>query len=179
MTNLITAIKNVSGEEYFCTTDGNSWTMGNAVPEKFPRSNLSAIVYNNNTGIENLMVVGNMLNPTDTDTITIPWAYIAGQQWASLISESVYTCPRFEDPKLIYYGNSFYISGKGVSDFYQSASGMVWNEVTKRFMLPEAVRGSESDYSMFVGPNNYLWLLQSSPNEVWRGKLNRLDFKVQ
>jgi hypothetical protein len=46
-------------------------------------------------------------------------------------------------------------------------------------MLPEDIRGVKSDYSMAVDENGYIWIMRSTPNEVWRGRLNRLGFKIQ
>lgn len=188
MSNIITAIKTVeetdnSGAsqtvERFCNTDGTTWTVGAIVPETFPRNNISAAVYNTRIGVENVMVVGNIINPTEADTTTIAWAYMEGQQWAAMSTESMYNCPRFEDPSIIFYGDAFYIFGKEFTSFYKSETGIIWKEEKSMFMLPEEIVGQASDYSMVVGPNNHIWIMRSTPNAVWRGHLNRLSFKVQ
>ena len=49
-------------------------------------------------------------------------------------------------------------------------------------------RGEESDYSMVVDENNFIWIMRSydgmpgaiaNSGDVWRGKLNRLGFARQ
>lgn len=50
------------------------------------------------------------------------------------------------------------------------------------FLLPKDVE-LRGNYSLAVDNDNFIWLVigQSSgtPNEVWRGRLNRLGFKQQ
>lgn len=106
----------------------------------------------------------------------------------------------------MYYGGAFYIFGRDFKTFYKSEAGIVWKEVTRMFMFPleqtiqikdeennihtkyyKGFRGKESDYSMVVDENSFIWLMRSygmpgaiAPNgEVWRGKLNRLGFARQ
>ena len=112
-----------------------------------------------------------------------------GQEWAALSTESSYTCPILQDPSIMYYGDAFYIFGKDFKTFYKSVNGIVWNAVESMFMFPEQAasessatggfRGWESDYSMVVDKNNFIWIMRSQPNEVWRGRLNRLGFDRQ
>lgn len=186
--NIMTAIKTFNETdnsgvstmvERFCTTDGVSWTTGGIVPQSFPRNNISATVYTTRIGVENALIVGNIVNPTEADTATVAWGYMEGQEWAALISESKYTCPKLEDPSIIYYGDAFYIMGKDFATFYKSEAGIVWKEQKDMFMLPESIRKSNTDYSLVVDSNNFIWLTLSNPNEVWRGKLNKLGFKIQ
>ena len=188
MSNVITAIRTVeetNGDgatqmvERFCNTDGASWSVGEVVPASFPRNNISSTVFNNRVGVENVMVVGNVVNPTASDTATVAWGYMEGQKWSAMTTESIYICPKMDDPSIMYYGDAFYIFGKDFSSFYKSQAGLVWKKETKMFMLPAAIRNQVSDYSMVVGPNNFIWIMRSTPNEVWRGRLNRLGFKMQ
>ena len=185
--NIITAIKTFDETdsngtsqtiERFCNTDGSNWTTGSIVPESFPRKNISSTNYTTRTGVENLMIVGNLINPTDNDSITTPWAYMEGQQWAPMSTDSRYSCPLLEQPSIMYYDNQFYIFGNNFDSFYKSEAGIVWKEVTSKFVFPQAIRGVDSDYSMIVGPTNFIWVMRSTPNEVWRGKLNSLGFLV-
>ncbi len=188
ISNILTAIKTVDGtdvngaavtEERFCTTDGTTWVVGDTVPQDFPQNNISATVYKNVIGIENLVVVGNKKYTSENDTTTVPWAYMEGQEWVALSTESSKACPKFEDPSIIYYGDSFYIFGNSFTAFYNSVAGLVWNEIEEEFLFPEEIRGKESDYSMVVDDQNRIWIMRDTPNEVWRGKLNRLGFLVQ
>lgn len=107
----------------------------------------------------------------------------------------------------MYYGGAFYIFGKDFKTFYKSEAGIVWKEVTNMFMFPidqtieikdeedniqteynYGFRGEESDYSMVVDENNFIWIMRSydelpgaiaNSGDVWRGKLNRLGFARQ
>lgn len=102
-----------------------------------------------------------------------------GQEWSELNTESKYTCPKFEDPSIIYYGGNFYIFGNSFTNFYKSVAGIVWKEETQNFMFPESIRDNKTDYSMVLDNENRIWLMLDTPNEVWRGKLNRLGFQFQ
>ncbi len=196
--NILTGIKTVKEEngqngttdvERFCTTDGNGWEVEGIVPQNFPRNNISATTFNNIIGVANIMVVGNIVDPTKNDTATVAWGYMEGQKWVALTTESSYTCPKLQDPSIMHYGDAFYIFGKDFKTFYKSADGIVWNAVESRFMFPEqdtsesasteGFRGLESDYSMVVDKNNFIWIMRSQPNEVWRGRLNLLGFERQ
>jgi hypothetical protein len=175
----LTGIINSGDTQLFATTDGATWTTNGEVPEDFPVNNISAVNYKNNIGVENVLAVGRMANPTATDTATVAWGYMSGQQWVELSTESKYKCPLLETPTIIYYGGTIYTLGKDFTTFYYSVAGLVWKSVDSLFMLPEQLRGVESDYSMVVDDDNYIWIMRSSPNEVWRGRLNRLGFLVQ
>ena len=198
ISNILTGIKtlketNEKNEtedvERFFTTDGSEWKVEGIVPQNFPSNNISATTFNNAIGVPNIMVVGNIVEPTENDTATIAWGYMEGQEWAALSTESSYTCPMLQDPSIMYYGDAFYIFGKDFKTFYKSVNGIVWNAVESMFMFPEQAasessatggfRGWESDYSMVVDKNNFIWIMRSQPNEVWRGRLNRLGFDRQ
>jgi hypothetical protein len=165
--------------KYFCTTDGSIWSVGESVPQNFPTKDLSATTYKNSIGVNNVLLVGTVAEPTEADTITTPWGYMKGQVWAEIYTTSKYKCPLLSTPSIMYYGGSIYAFGDDFTTFYNSVSGLVWNEVDSMFMLPEAIRGSQSDYSMVIDNDNFIWIMRSNPNEVWRGRLNRLGFKIQ
>lgn len=176
----ITAIRANGQELRFCKTDGNNWIEEGIVPENFPRNNISAAIFKNAIGIPSIMIVGNTESGIENDTATVAWGYSESQEWAALPTESsTYFCPKLADPSIIYYGDAFYIFGKDFKTFYKSEAGIIWKEVNKMFMFPEAIKEKESDYSMVVDKTNFIWLMRSTPNEVWRGRLNRLGFKLQ
>ncbi len=179
ISNIITAIKTVDNVEHFATTDGSTWNIGEVVPQNFPRENISSTASVTSTGVDNVMIVGNIINPTENDTATVAWAYMVGQDWAPMVATTQTNCPKLENPSIMYYGGSYYIFGKGFEAIYKSIEGRAWTKVESMFLLPKAIVGKETDYSMVVGPNNFIWLMLSNPNEVWRGRLNRLGFIVQ
>lgn len=201
--NVLTGIKTFGNEDKFCTTtDGSTWTEESVVPQNFPRNNMSVTSFNNITGVPNIMVVGNIPeeNKTANDTATVAWGYMIGQEWVPLTSESS-PCPLLTDPSILYYGDDFYIFGKDFKTFYKSRSGLVWNEVTSKFMFPithdvltpdekiehyYGFRNEPSLYSMAVDDENFIWITRSpddglgiSVAETWRGRLNRLGFARQ
>ena len=207
--NSLTGIKTLDNEDMFCTTtNGSDWTEEGVVPKNFPRNNISVTSFQNITGVPNIMIVGNIPeeNKTEKDTATVAWGYMQGQEWAAL-DDSSYPCPLLKDPSIMYYGGAFYIFGKDFKTFYKSEAGIVWKEVTNMFMFPidqtieikdeedniqteynYGFRGEESDYSMVVNENNFIWIMRSydetpgaiaNSGNVWRGKLNRLGFARQ
>ena len=207
--NSLTGIKTLNNQDMFCTTtDGSTWTEESVVPKNFPRNNISVTSFQNITGVPNIMVVGNIPedNKTENDTATVAWGYMEGQEWAAL-DDSRYPCPSLEDPSIMYYGGAFYIFGRDFKTFYKSEAGITWKEVTRMFMFPITqiiltkdeegddkqeyyigFRGQESDYSMVVDENNFIWIIRSydgpsgsivPSGEIWRGKLNRLGFARQ
>lgn len=176
--NTITAIKRVGPSDMkFCTTDGTTWKEGNTVPANFPYDNISATSYKNNIGIENVVIVGNTVGVIENDTSTVAWGYMEGQDWAAFITDSKLDCPKLVDPSIIRYNHAFYAFGKDFKTFYTSINGLAWQEVKKKFLFPQSIRGVESDYSMVVDELNFIWIMRSTPNEVWRGRLNKLGFK--
>lgn len=165
----------------FCTTPitNSEWTLGDTVPKKFPLYNISSTKYNNSANIENVLVMGNIANPTKNDTTTVAWASIGGQTWADLTTDSKKHCPALDHPTIFRYNNAFYAFGKDFQTFYTSLTGITWSPVTKRFLFPAALRGKSTDYSMVVTTDNYIWLLTDQPNNTWRGRLNKYGFKRQ
>ena len=207
--NSLTGIKTLDNGDMFCaTTNGSDWTPEGLVPDNFPRDNISVTSFKNITGVPNIMIVGNIPeeNKTENDTATVAWGYMQGQEWAAL-DDSSYPCPLLKDPSIMYYRGAFYIFGRDFKTFYKSEAGIVWKEVTRMFMFPiyheiltkdeegnqkieyyEGFRGEESDYSMVVDENNFIWIMRSydgmpgaiiPSGDVWRGKLNRLGFARQ
>lgn len=175
---IITGIKKINNVLTFCTTDGNAWTTGSIVPPNFPYNNISATTYENNIGVQDVLVVGNTVGLTGddlkNDTATVAWGYMQGQDWAELsITSKASQCPKLADPSIIRYNNVFYILGKD-SVFYTSIAGLAWEKVEKKFLLPEPIRTVKSDYSMVVDDQHFIWIIRSKPNEVWRGRLNSL-----
>lgn len=182
--NLITGIKTfmVNGEEVkkFCTTTNlTTWEVGETVPVNFPYDNISATTYENSIGVPDVMIVGNTVNLTGedakNDTTTVAWGFMEGREWAELSTTSTnHQCPKLKDPSIIRYNDAFYIFGKDSASFYTSFTGIVWKKADKKFLLPESFKATKPDYSMVVDDQHFIWIMQSKPNEVWRGRLNSL-----
>lgn len=150
------------------------------VPEEFPVERLSSSVYNTNSGVSTAILVGNTkYDEAENDTSTIVWSTEDGITWYNMTTGDNNNAPWMESPSIMYYNNQFYIFGSGFNSFYSSPNLLVWKPVKKKFLLPEALRDKDTNYSTVVDKNNFIWIMSSNPADVWRGRLNRLGFKRQ
>lgn len=152
-----------------------------AVPEGFPTENISSTEFRTANLLDEIMIVGK----TSGEKI-IPWAY-DGYSWAKMDPETSYdsyclTSTVGYYPSVIHYGGQFYMTGERLQNFYASQTGLAWYKTESKFLLPEEV-SLRGNYSLAVDSDNFIWIVigQSgdAPNEVWRGRLNRLGFKNQ
>lgn len=170
--------KDNAGKPHFCsTTDGENWTIETEeIPEGFPTENISSATLTTANGINKVMIMG---MPQTNNEQTIPWSSIDGKEWASLATSSDAFCPGMTNPSILYYGDKLYSFGDNFEAIYSSLTGIAWYKTEKKFLLPESLKNKKS-YSMTVDKNNFIWLIiggNHTPNEVWRGRLNRLGFK--
>lgn len=178
---ILTAIqKDAEGNLKFChTSDLTSWEVGADVPEEFPTKQIYATIQPATNGINKLVAVG---MPLADKNVTMPWFTIDGKNWVSLENNTFNTsCPGIENPAIIHYGGNYYIFGGEFEALYTSETGIPWSETEKDVLLPEAFKGKGS-YSMSVDKNHFIWIIwggNGTPNEVWRGRINRLAFKIQ
>ena len=151
------------------------------VPEEFPTENIYSTEFQTANMLDEIMIVGKT-----TGEKIIPWAY-DGHNWAQMDPGTSYdsyclTANIGYYPSIIYYGGQFYITGERLQNFYKSDAGLAWYKTESMFLLPKDVE-LRGNYSLAVDNDNFIWLVigQSSgtPNEVWRGRLNRLGFKQQ
>lgn len=151
------------------------------VPEEFPTENIYSTEFQTANMLDEIMIVGKT-----TGEKIIPWAY-DGHDWAQMDPGTSYdsyclTANIGYYPSIIYYGGQFYITGERLQNFYKSDAGLAWYKTENMFLLPKDVE-LRGNYSLAVDNDNFIWLVigQSSgtPNEVWRGRLNRLGFKQQ
>ena len=82
--------------------------------------------------------------------------------------------------------------GGELDAIYQSITGIAWAKTEKKFLLPESFKG-KGPYTIIVEPTkdksvaaankrDFIWIVfggNGTPNEVWRGRLNRLGFEIQ
>lgn len=151
------------------------------VPEEFPTENIYSTEFQTANMLDEIMIVGKT-----TGEKIIPWAY-DGHNWAQMDPGTSYdsyclTANIGYYPSIIYYGGQFYITGERLQNFYKSDARLAWYKTESMFLLPKDVE-LRGNYSLAVDNDNFIWLVigQSSgtPNEVWRGRLNRLGFKQQ
>ncbi|WP_321333629.1 DUF6242 domain-containing protein [uncultured Bacteroides sp.] len=166
----------------FCLSNPSmtGWEIGEEVPDGFPLENISATVYTTNTKITKSFLMGKAVDDASA-TQTIPWFSIDGKTWVDASTSSNYYCPIMNNPSIIRYNDKFYAFGGDFSSFYASEDGIVWKEVKKKVLFPNAFKG-RGDYSMTVDENNFIWITWSkgqNDDEVWRGRINKLGFLVK
>lgn len=176
------------GSEFCASTDGLAWVSGTTVPEGFPIRNITSAHYTTGYGVSQTMVMG---MPRGVEGKSIPWFTNDGLSWASLETDAEgVSCPGMDNPVLMHYGDRFYTFGGNMSEIYESMSGIAWQLVEKKFLLPSAFAGKTS-YTVVVDPTpegvenaadkrDFIWVIfggNGIPNEVWRGRLNRLGFE--
>lgn len=172
----------------FCFTNENatSWTetsdLGEVVADSFPRTNISATIFSNNTGVQGAMLMGTTTNArTEAVKPILPWSSYNGLSWADLYTQNAF-CPILTLPSIIHYGKDFYAFGNEFDTFYTSVAGIAWYKANKKFYFPaELTARKGSEYSMVVDSNNFIWIICSKgltgTDDVWRCRLNKLGFK--
>lgn len=180
---------NGSGTQEFCTTtDGEAWTTGDDVPDGFPQDHFYYTNYTTGGGAAQVMITGMPLSHTEK---TIPWFSNDGKSWAALETEREgMWCPALSNPCLIHYDEQFYAFGGEMDTIYTSESGIGWQGVERKFLLPPDFAGKQS-YTVAIDATpegaataadkrNFIWVIfggNGTPNEVWRGRLNKLGFE--
>lgn len=182
-TGSLLAIVEHEGTNRFAQATDEGWTTGGELPEGFPTSHLYATSYTTANFIPQLMIVGH----TDgTDEKIIPWAF-DGRSWAKMDPNSSYdsyctTNDVGNYPAVIHYADNFYMLGEKLQWFYKSENGLGWFRESRKFLPPAAV-SMWGDYSLATDNENYVWLVTGSndatPNQLWRGRLNKLGFARQ
>lgn len=169
------------------------WTRGAKVPSNFPTGRLSATKsFTTLTGGLQAMLIS---TPSDDDTATNPWFSEDGLDWGVMTTTAKYSLPKWKEPTILYYGKTLYAFGgaynssssNDFSNVYTSVNGIVWEKIKRRFLFPNDDGVSKfkgrSGYSITIDKDNYVWMGwgkgASNSDEVWRGKLNRVNFDKQ
>ena len=176
----LAGIKQVDGENYYCTTDASlQWAIGEKIEEGFPTKNIQSVVHPTTNGVYKSVLVGTSEKSTDR---VIPWFSLDGNGWASMESSADSYCPLTNKTSIIYYGNSYYLFDAGLYAFYSSPTGLVWNLETDKVRFPYSLRDALG-YSAAIDKNNFIWIVGGGNgiinNQFWRGRINRLGFERQ
>ena len=176
----LAGIKQVDGENYYCTTDASlQWAIGEKVEEGFPTKNIQSVVHPTTNGVYKSVLVGTSKKSTDR---VIPWFSLDGNRWASMESSADSYCPLTDKTSIIYYGNSYYLFDAGLYAFYSSPTGLVWKMETDKIRFPYSLRDALG-YSAAIDKNNFIWIVGGGNgninNQFWRGRINRLGFERQ
>lgn len=181
------AIVNNEDILYFAgmNSDGE-WTVGNAVPDKFPITGFACISYEN-MYYGYLSVVGGRTQNNQLTNAT--WSTTTGLQWTLLSSENVSSFEGREGMMLSKYDDKFCLiggidaRGNASKELYFSTDfGVTWKRSDELVVLPGNFAGRGFS-SVMVDDNNYMLLFggkvsQSAKpvDEIWRGRINRLGF---
>jgi hypothetical protein len=163
-----------------------TWTKGSTVPDNFPTTHIVATkAFTTPTGGQQALLIGEAAADA---TATTPWFSTEGLSWGILTpSKAKYALPAMREPSILYYGKTIYAFGQttdGFSYIYTSQNGIVWEKIRKKFVFPLESDGTstfkeKSGYAMTVDQDNYIRMFWYEGGEAWKGKLNRLGFKIQ
>lgn len=176
MTKRLLAIQTIDGKDYFCQTEAEdvAWSTGVEVPEGFPTEQIESTLTITSTGVEKATITGMPLTHEDE---VVPWFTFEGNEWAALDTETL-ACPAMGHPTIFSLDKTFFIFGNNFEDMYYSPSALTWGKVTKRVLLPEALKG-KTNYSTTMDKDKFIWIVisENGNNQLWRGRLNRYGFK--
>ncbi len=169
----------------YTSKDGINWDADSKtpLPDNFPTEHIYSTNFTNTNNVSQVMAVG----MPKTDEQTYPWFSQNGSEWVDLYTTSYDAfCPALNYPVCMYYGNTFYIFGGEKANkldvIYSSITGIPWRKTEKKFLLPKEFNEITSPYSIAIDNHNYIWVIfggNNTKNAVWRGRLNRLGFKMQ
>ena len=176
MTKRLLAIQTIDGKDYFCYTEAEeaAWSKGVEVPAGFPTAQIESTLTITSTGVEKAYIVGMPLTHEDE---VVPWFTFEGDEWAALDTEEL-ACPALEHPTIFSIDKNFFIFGDNFEAMYYSPSALTWGKVTRRVLLPEALKG-KANYSSTIDKDKFIWIVisENGNNQLWRGRLNRHGFK--
>lgn len=196
----LSGIVELEGKHYFnICKDGANWEAAtneagelilHEVPAGFPTESLCTTRSYTGNGQERVLLVGMPLADAEE---TVPWFSLDGKDWGSLANTAYDVhCPGMDNPVITYYGDRFYCLGGELDAIYSSITGIAWHETETKFLLPQAFSGKGA-YTIIVEPTedksvapaekrDFIWVIfggHGTPNEVWRGRLNKLGFEIQ
>lgn len=189
----------MDGKLYRCYKDElDEWNFqSEALDESsmaLPSSEVKTLLMQQANGNQRLVLVGNRAGE-DNKTSDV-WSKMWGKGTSESEAEWVYfnqtednkcTLPQLEYLNLIQYDGKCMafggasVAGKGTNKamdvLYVSENyGISWNK-NSELHLPTELKGVGGPISCVVDEDNVIWIIANG--EVWRGKLNRLDFKRQ
>lgn len=203
-TQLSALIAGTDGTEkrlYAIDMNGNCITKENDMPfgepeetdENFPKDvRLCAanipMTYNEN--LTRTVVLGYNKAGTEQDTTNIVCNRITNESTWTIYQQSnaEFTCPRLENPTLIYYDKKLYTFGgksknwEPFEQFFCSEDyGLTWKPTTKSMVFPEDFRtfynesAEENSYSCAIDDQNYIWIVWHD-GKISRGRVNHFGF---
>lgn len=160
------------------------------LPADFPASDYISVtrpLATNGTIEQTVMISGNYDEANDSITV---WTIFSNESdWTKYTTDrTTFNCPNLENIALISYDNQLLVFGgkgkdgnnevKAFQYFYSSKdNGLTWKAITEDVMFPNEFIGKNIPFSYIVDKENYIWIMWSGENIVWKGRINRLGFK--
>lgn len=169
------------------STDGNSWQLTSEVPATFPLADYAALAFTARTGKPKAIVMGGIsADGTIRDT---RWTTENGTEWIDLSMDKL-PFGSLAGASLIHYDDKLLLFGGVDADnqvmavqIWQSVDeGMHWTQPNPEYnSFPEAYK-ARTGQTVCVDKNKFIYIIGGRTrtevlSDVWRGKLNRMDFK--
>lgn len=171
------------------SSDGMVWEAAtlDAPTEYLPATSVASASYVQSNGRTRLVMLGNRDGQEyAADTVPVIWSLsaIASDKWVYCPSspDNGYCCPKMPDYNLVWYHDVLMVvgsvkdAGSGDGRLVMLVSrdhGVTWKE-DESYALPEGIMATES-IACVVDDKDVLWVIAGQ--QVWRGKLNKLDFE--
>lgn len=185
---------NKTRTKFIESSDGLSWNETTNVPIGFPKECISYVSYNlpSNTDIQKMLVMGK----SDAFDYTITWSRLSTEStWGdNAPSQDKYMLPKLENIAMIHYNDSIYAFGgdgavndttyTAFSTFFMSQDhGINWKSLTEKILFPDVFNmyynNANGNFSYTIDPNQYLWIMWSGRQYVWKGRINKQGFVIK
>lgn len=163
-------------------------------PVYLPSVGIKTVLMELSDDSRRLVMVGN--RSEESDNTSVVWSKMwdedipegeAAWMFFNQTEENKCVLPQLEYLNLIQYDDKCMafggasVTGKGTHKamdalYISQDYGITWNKDSE-LHLPKALKGVNGPISSVVDDNNVIWIIANG--EVWRGKLNRLDFERQ
>lgn len=184
-----------TNNKFVKTNDALTWTEQGEVSANFPKEHLTYASYasNHNSSIFRELVMG-YSEATKNDSTTNVWSNLSNEnKWVEFTyNNNGNYCPNLENITMIKYNNALYAFGgqsfnglksyKPFSNFFISNNnGANWKPINKLVKFPSTFatlyKNAGGNYSCTVDSNNFIWIIFSNSNQIWKGRINKLGFK--
>ena len=196
-------VKGLTKCHFASSPDGNTWTVGDDIPDNFPASNFASLSFASATKQPKALIVGGVSK--NYETLKNVWSTENGNYWVDFSRENNNRIIPHTNASLVKYNDRIFLfGGKAISDTIQTPmleslnDGLSWSipdstnnvlwQITSRNIGDSIAYDTlkyiprQSPSAIYVTPaegsnEHYIYLIGGSPySDVWRGKLNKLSF---
>ena len=185
---------NKTGTKFIESSDGLSWNETTNVPVGFPKEYILYVSYNlpSNNNIQKMLVTGK----SDVFDYAATWSRLSTEsKWGdNAPSKEKYMLPRLENIAMIHYNDNIYAFGgdgsvndttyTAFSTFFMSQDhGINWQSLTEKILFPNVFNlyynNANGNFSYAIDPNQYLWIMWSDRQYIWKGRINKQGFVIK